>query len=433
MEVEDVYRIPLFEVALKMVSMDYDSPSTDHTTKLLEYVVSLSHRSCADEGDARDLRTSSSSAAILITRYPDVITCVRLKLSAREVFVLFHPRGTSEHGPVASLTFSTSLPHIVRRLCDIFPDKHHFAQGNNDRQAMLLETCAAHVFVPRTAAYDPRIAEDSLIVASLTLLTLKAELEQVTRASGVLKNEKQQLERTIAELTARLEEEQAKSKHVQPFKPSRARTTRGTSVIRGPQLSRSTHSTREYQDLFDSEDEMDPNMEFALQLQATFDSENDMLLKQKHELMRTAQRQYHCGICLDDFPEDDAVRIDTCRHEICRDCVRGHVCTKIEEHRFPVLCPVCTADNKNQRPGSESQDRHCCPRVMFTVLSHTGYTCAVAWRLGEAVGDLGRDGTRSILYPVHLSQVRFNAFCSMSLCLPCARDVIIPLSSTNKI
>jgi len=64
-------------------------------------------------------------------------------------------------------------------------------------------------------------------------------------------------------------------------------------------------------------------------------------------LLKTAQRLYHCRVCLADFPEDDALRIDACGHEICRNCARSHVCSKIDEHRFPVLCPVCMADHGN--------------------------------------------------------------------------------------
>jgi hypothetical protein len=99
---------------------------------------------------------------------------------------------------------------------------------------------------------------------------------------------------------------------------------------------------------------LDVDLEFARRLQATFNAEDTELQDQMEQLLRTAQRRYHCGICLDDFPEDDAVRIESCGHDICRDCVRGHVSTKIDERRFPVLCPVCMADHTNPNPGSMS-------------------------------------------------------------------------------
>lgn len=243
-----------------------------------------------------------------------------------------------------------------------------------DRQAKLLQKYTGHVFVPRATSHDACTGEECLLVSSLTLLTLRAELEELTHDNGNLKKEKQLLERSVADLEAKLEEEKTKTKRAQSFKSSVARSTRGTfgARSRGPQPSRSV-GVRE--NTFDSDDEMDPSMMIALQLQATFDSENDLLLKQKHELMQTAQRQYHCGVCLDDFPEDDAVHIGACGHDICRDCARGHVCVKIEEHRFPVLCPVCMADHKNQNPGSESRD--CLPVPLTRV--HRTQPFRVRW------------------------------------------------------
>lgn len=254
-------------------------------------------------------------------------------------------------------------------------DKLHLLQGNLDWQAKLLEKCTGHVFVPRAASYDAHVGEESLIVSSLTLLMLRAELEELTRNNGSLKRDRKRLEKSVVDLEARLEEEKTKTKRPQASKPSGVKTTNDASVAlsRGPRQS--SRSTGKRRDFFDCEDEMDPNMKLALQLQATFDSENDFLLQQKHDLMQTVQRQYHCGVCLDDFPEDDVVRIDACGHEICRDCARGHVCTKIGEHRFPVLCPVCMADHKNQKPGSESRD---CPLLAPTDI-HRAQPYRVRW------------------------------------------------------
>lgn len=358
LEVEDVYRTPLFEASLKLMTTDYDSPSPDHIAKLLEYVVCVTFPSLTVlTSDTRGLCALGSSAAILVARYPDVVACLRLRASTQDVFVLFNPRVNSEDKQVASLTFSISLPQIARRLCDVFPlDKNHRAKAN-DWHANLLERCTGHVFVPRPASYDARAGEEALIVSSLTLLSLRAELEELTRDNGSLKRDKQRLQKNVVDLEVQLVDEKTKVERAQSSKPLVVNTTRGAPVglPRGPRLAQPSRSTRERGYVSDGQDEIDPSMQFALQLQASFDSENEFLLKQKHELVQTAQRQYHCGVCMDDFPEDDAVHIDACGHEICRDCARGHICSKIEEHRFPVLCPVCMADRKNQNPGSESR------------------------------------------------------------------------------
>lgn len=375
-----MYRIPIFEGSLKLASTDYDSPSPDRITRLLEYVVCLALSAFpALTGRHRNMRASGSPSAILITRYLNVVTCLRLRAPTQDVFVLFNPRINPEHEQVASLTFSTSLPQIARCLCDVFPlDNVHLAQVDLDRQAKLLEKCTVHVFVPRATSYDARIGEEALIVSSLTLLTLRAELEELSGDNVSLKKEKQQLEKSIVDLQTRLQEEKTKGKRVQSSKQSVMKSARGPSLAQARSPRTAQPWEREY--FFDVDDQMDPNLQFALQLQATFDSENELLLKQKGELVQTAQRQYDCGVCLDDFPEDDAVYIEACGHEICRDCARGHVCSKIGEHRFPVLCPVCMADHKNQNPGSES--RHCLFLASDWCLPRSAFSGAMVQLLG---------------------------------------------------
>ncbi|KAJ8584532.1 hypothetical protein M405DRAFT_746837 [Rhizopogon salebrosus TDB-379] len=67
----------------------------------------------------------------------------------------------------------------------------------------------------------------------------------------------------------------------------------------------------------------------------------------------STSHNFSCAICMDEQPVDNIVELD-CNHPICRDCVRGHICSKIEEHRFPVFCPVCMME-KNDQPGVVSE------------------------------------------------------------------------------
>jgi len=56
------------------------------------------------------------------------------------------------------------------------------------------------------------------------------------------------------------------------------------------------------------------------------------------------EKVFECCICMDEMPVDSIARIDSCGHTFCRDCLRGHVKARLEERRFPILCPTCTAD-----------------------------------------------------------------------------------------
>ena len=59
---------------------------------------------------------------------------------------------------------------------------------------------------------------------------------------------------------------------------------------------------------------------------------------------------FECCICMDEMPVYSAARIDSCGHIFCRECLRGHVVARLEERKFPILCPTCTVD-KCKRKG----------------------------------------------------------------------------------
>ncbi|KAH9985051.1 hypothetical protein BJV74DRAFT_775971 [Russula compacta] len=73
------------------------------------------------------------------------------------------------------------------------------------------------------------------------------------------------------------------------------------------------------------------------------DDEDSALSAQPNEPPKSPQPLVMCGICMDEMPENSIVRLDSCEHAFCRDCLRGHVTARLDEHRFPILCPSCTA------------------------------------------------------------------------------------------
>ena len=82
---------------------------------------------------------------------------------------------------------------------------------------------------------------------------------------------------------------------------------------------------------------------YAMRLQREFDDEECALSLQRAEAVNSAQLLFECSICMDDVPVDSIAFIDSCEHAFCRECLRGHVAACLEEHRFPVRCPTCTA------------------------------------------------------------------------------------------
>jgi hypothetical protein len=86
------------------------------------------------------------------------------------------------------------------------------------------------------------------------------------------------------------------------------------------------------------------NVLHGMRLLREFDEEARALSALRSELSTTAKQLFECSICMDKMPADSFARIDTCGHTFCRECLRGHVTARLEEHRFPILCPTCTTN-----------------------------------------------------------------------------------------
>jgi len=92
--------------------------------------------------------------------------------------------------------------------------------------------------------------------------------------------------------------------------------------------------------------------QLAVTLQRQFDEEDRLLVAERAGLLAEQQRVFDCGVCLDTLPEESIARLDPCGHSFCRECTRGFIVSQIESRRFPVSCPTCTAESKNNHPES---------------------------------------------------------------------------------
>ncbi|KAG1890792.1 hypothetical protein F4604DRAFT_372892 [Suillus subluteus] len=96
-----------------------------------------------------------------------------------------------------------------------------------------------------------------------------------------------------------------------------------------------------------------PSLAAALELQQYFDMEDLQLREQMQTLAASLPRSFCCAICMEDQLVDYSVDLE-CKHSICRTCIRGHIFSKIEEHCFPVLCPVCMTEKTDRQPAAIS-------------------------------------------------------------------------------
>jgi Ring finger domain len=113
----------------------------------------------------------------------------------------------------------------------------------------------------------------------------------------------------------------------------------------------------------------DDSILYAMRLQHEFDNEDHALTAQRTELANSAQRLFECGVCLEEMPYDSVASPDPCGHTFCRECLRGYVTARLDERKFPILCPTCTA-NKGKGKGV---DGGTCRRrmvILLTISSH---------------------------------------------------------------
>ncbi|KAI0644846.1 hypothetical protein C8Q79DRAFT_968077 [Trametes meyenii] len=100
-------------------------------------------------------------------------------------------------------------------------------------------------------------------------------------------------------------------------------------------------------------EDIDSAVAIAVALQREFDKENLLLEAQLAYLQHTQPKSFSCGICFDEYQEDHAVRVSPCGHAYCRECLTGYAASKIEDHRYPILCPQCAADGNREDAPSE--------------------------------------------------------------------------------
>jgi hypothetical protein len=337
----------------------------------------------------RELSNLDSSAVVIITRPPEIIACLKLRLATRnrDVFIIFdsHPRPSYPNG--AGMIVSSSIEGTARQLTELLPTvdlPDSFLQW----QAQLLANYSGHVFVPHGVETSTPTLWQAVLESSLAQLSMQAEIAELRSLNEFLKSEQQRLESEIKESEVRSREQERLIRQQQQqqqqfrsssgsqkyfdhsFAPPRqfSSLTRQSSTPSSSKAPTSTlnpfgpdprsvgsTSSRALGHLGKPPtppSDRDDGILEAMRLQNEFDKEDRALSAQRAELAKSTQRLFECGICMEEMPDDSIARPDPCRHTFCRECLRGHVTTRLDEHRFPILCPTCTAGKGKGKEGA---------------------------------------------------------------------------------
>jgi len=143
------------------------------------------------------------SAAIVITRPPEIITCIKISISdGVDVFMVFdsHPRPDHPRGP--GFTFNTSIDATANYLDNLLAiDQSILSDHSLQWQTQLLANFSGLLFVAKASRFDsnPIEAERAMIESSLTILALRAEVDELRFQNASLQRDLQAAEHKVEE------------------------------------------------------------------------------------------------------------------------------------------------------------------------------------------------------------------------------------------
>ncbi|KZP12936.1 hypothetical protein FIBSPDRAFT_921759 [Athelia psychrophila] len=360
LDVEDIQGIPIFDKALRLVQTKYGRPGANEF-----------------EGLLRELQEIPLECVAIITRPPEIISCVKITISGKDVFAIFDSHSRPDYPDGSGLILSTSVSGTAARLASILPlDPHLLELTDMQWQVQLLANYSGHVFVPQDFDSGPEALTQSLIDSSLKILELQAEIFDLKSRNSALVSKNKRHEADVKELRGPIGRRRARSKqrlrissdcegHLSDssqetissighsptanklhmpgsrthHRDCQPRPTSGPSTSQNIDIGAQIHIDKEEQALA-----------LALRKQKQYDEEDLNLRAQRSHLLKLQQRFFKCGVCFDEQREDFIARLQPCGHEFCRDCIKGHVGSKLEEHRFPVICPSCMTSQMGE-PG----------------------------------------------------------------------------------
>jgi hypothetical protein len=321
---------------------------------------------------------------VIITRPPEIIACLKLVIKNRNIFIIFDSHSRPSHPDGAGFILNTSIHRTAARLSELLPmDNSLLSDSSLQWQAQLLANYSGHIFVSRGLGIDPDHLMQTVIESSLAILALRARISDLESRNSSLTSENKRLEAEMEQIEDEHREEQRRilqssrdhGPKAHPLTPPTGNTVAGLQTAlhshRPPgsshqmhknlQTSVSVSSSNNYGDIalaeqmqLDWVDSDRHNAEAAARRQKQFDEEDRVLRAERAELAKHTEGQFQCGVCLDDQPKDYGARLDPCGHRFCRDCIRSYVGSKLDENRYPILCPVCMTEVKGDPGGTLS-------------------------------------------------------------------------------
>lgn len=386
MEAVEIARLPLFESSLILEEEKYREATIGNIDATLVYVFCLFTSavvgSFSNNLGCRYLKDISenhikSSVALVITRPPEIFTVFYIPLTnsvGEGIFAVFdsHPRPASATTGSSFILFSQVEPARQYIFSLMQVDRGLRLEGMG-WQGQLLGQYSGLIF---------RIRDEYNIDADASSLIYDANLEilQLRHTVQGLKDKNRELSSEVTTLQNRLEAQlqaslarskvsdsppsgytyfphwfpalgsqpsKGKDKKLDGPKQNAYSASRGRRTGAGSSTSAKANAKDDLTDL-----DLTDDSRLARRIQEEFDRENDELRDQVTMLIQqSVQGTFECSICFERYPYDSVALVEACEHEMCRDCAKGYLDIKLEEGRYPIMCPVCHASKNVKEPG----------------------------------------------------------------------------------
>ncbi|KAJ7739808.1 hypothetical protein B0H16DRAFT_59614 [Mycena metata] len=400
LEVEEIFSIPLFKRALTLVYSTYGKPGVKRFREVLSRLQSL----------------PNDYAAVIITRPPEIITCLRVSIASasgkQDVFIVFDSHPRTEHPNGAGLIINTSLDATAAHLDNLLTvDDRLLTDSSLQWQTQLLANFSGHFFVPRGSATNSvEELTRGVLESSLVALSLQAEVAELKFQNSSLSCDRQALEKELDELkfqnSSLSRDRQALEKELDELKDKCSSLSRGRQALEeeldelkdkyrsvtavkqrledgqrsppSPKKTRRQDSSKLPMSGPSStpkdDHSIDEDYMVAMQLQMDwdrarrnddlkvrekqreFEEEDARLTAERATLQKDVRPIFECGVCFDKYLEDYVSRVADCSHGFCRDCMKGYVISKLKDKLYPIFCPMCVTDNARAEPGMVTDD-----------------------------------------------------------------------------
>ena len=149
---------------------------------------------------------------------------------------------------------------------------------------------------------------------------------------------------------------------------------------------------------FEQISELD-DFERAVQIQLELDEE-DRRFREEHW-----QDTFDCGICLETCPKDDITCLESCTHVFCRNCMRNHIRSKLQEQRFPIFCPTCSTGKSSKEPARKCARMQAWSIASNPIISYFQHSGPASWPNREGIRGLVLTRNGAIFHSAQLSRV----------------------------